>query len=148
MIIRLARPDEFDAVATLWFNSWISTGLAGRPGDATLDDLKVRLPKEVAAGWSLHVAEHDGRLLAMLAFVPETHYLDQLFVAPDAQSQGVGKALLAFARAAMPTGMWLRTDARNARAIAWYEREGFLHEKTVKHETLDRMMAYYRWKAA
>jgi ribosomal protein S18 acetylase RimI-like enzyme len=147
-LIRPARADEHAAVARLWFDSWVSTGLAGDPADATLEDLVARVPQEVEAGWRLHVAEDNGALSAMLAYVPETAYLDQLFVAPHAQGKGVGRALLAFARAEMPEEMWLRTDARNARAIAWYEREGFIREKTEKHPKLDRMMAYFRWRAA
>jgi ribosomal protein S18 acetylase RimI-like enzyme len=144
--IRLATDADLDAVASVWHQSWRSTGLGG-PNDVSLADLRARLPEELANGWRLHVAEVDGRIAAMLAFVPETAYLDQLFVAPAFQGQGVGRALLAFTRAAMPTEIWLRTDHRNARAIAWYEREGFIREKLEKHPTFDRIMAYYRWRA-
>lgn len=145
--IRPAREDAFDAVTRVWMASWESTGL-GAPGDASFDDLRARIPREIANGWSLYVAEADGDIAAMLAFRRADDHLDQLFVAPAHQGKGIGKALLAFAREAMPQTMWLRTAADNARAIAWYEREGFVREKLETHPTSGRMMAYYRWSAA
>lgn len=145
LAIRLAREDEFDAIARLWLASWESTGLGG-PGDASLDELRARIPREFAAGWRLFVAETDRTLAGMLAIRPAENHLDQLFVAPAYQSVGVGKALLAFARTEMPDEMWLRTSVANERAWRWYEREGFVRERVEQRPEWSLPRAYYRWK--
>ncbi|MBI1330667.1 MAG: GNAT family N-acetyltransferase [Alphaproteobacteria bacterium] len=143
--IRPAREDEYGTIARVWYDSWLSIGIANEK-DATLAELRARIPKEVESGWELYAAELDGEIAAMLAFKRKENYLDQLFVEPSYHGQGIGKALLVFAREAMPDEMWLRTAEANIKAIAWYEREGFVREKLEQHPTNGRMMAYYRWK--
>jgi hypothetical protein len=75
-IIRPARTDEYDEIARVWMNSWVSTGLE----DAShflLAKLRARVPLEVEKGWSLFVADDDGTLAAMLALHLPNIYLDQ-----------------------------------------------------------------------
>ncbi len=143
--IRPARGDEYDAVARVWFDSFDSTGCR-RDYDVPYESLRARIPQEIKNGWQLYVTDMDGEVAAMLAIKPAENYLDQLFVAPAFQGKGIGSQLLKFTRTKMPDEIWLRTDANNTNAIAWYEREGFVREKTEKHPSTPRMMAYYRWK--
>lgn len=145
IVIRPARPDEYDTVTQVWMESWESTGLSG-PADATFEELRARIPREVAAGWRLFVAESAGDILAMMAIRPQDHHLDQLFVAPAAQGLGLGRRLLALARSHMPDEIWLRTSTGNERAWRWYEREGFIREKVEQQPGWPTPRAYYRWK--
>ncbi len=145
-VIRPACEDEFDAIARLWMESAAHANLCD-PSEAFLSELRARIPQEIAKGWRLYVTDDDGRIVAMLAIVPKNGNLDQIFVAPGRQGEGIGKALLAFARTQMPREIRLRTAAANARAIAWYEREGFVREKVEQHPASGLIMAYYRWKA-
>src|SRR5579864_2938107 len=80
-VIRTARSDEYDEVARVWMNSWVSTGLEDA-SNFLLAKLRARVPMEIEKGWSLFVADDDGTLAAMLALHLEKRYLDQLFVAP------------------------------------------------------------------
>jgi len=143
--IRPARPDEYDAVAEVWMRSWLSVGIQP-PNDHMLRDLQARVPYEVDNGWSLYVADDDGRIAAMLAFRQRDGYLDQLFIAPEYQSNGLGKRLLAFTRAHLNDEIWLRCASGNERAWRWYEREGFVLEKEEPHPQSGLMFKYYRWK--
>jgi ribosomal protein S18 acetylase RimI-like enzyme len=144
-VIRPARPDDYDAVARVWMESWVSTGLEDA-SDAMLAKLQTRVPHEIDKGWSLFVADDGGRLAAMLALHLPQRYLDQLFVAPDYQGQSLGRRLLAFTREKMPDEIWLRCVSENGKAWRWYEREGFLLEKEALEPVTGRMMKYYRWK--
>ena len=65
-IIRPARPDEYDQVARVWMESWVSTGLEDA-SDSLLAKLRARVPMEIEKGWSLYVADDNGVLAAMLA---------------------------------------------------------------------------------
>ena len=95
--------------------SWVSIGL--EPASATLlANLRARIPKEVADGWSLHVADDAGQIAAMLAFRLRDGYLDQLFVAPAYHGRGIGKMLLQFTRTNLPDEIWLRCARPNERA--------------------------------
>src|SRR5712672_147157 len=64
--IRPARVNEYDEIARVWMNSWVSTGF-GTASDLLLAQLRARIPEEVANGWSLYVADDNGRLVARLA---------------------------------------------------------------------------------
>jgi GNAT superfamily N-acetyltransferase len=105
-----------------------------------------RVSREVESGWSLFVADDDGRFVAMLALRLPDGCLGQLFVAPDHQGKGLGKQLLAFARERMPNEIWLRCVRENEKAWRWYEREGFVFEKEDVNPMTGFMMKTYRWK--
>ena len=117
-IIRPARPDEHDEVARVWMNSWVSTGLAEK-SQFLLANLRARVPQEIDHGWSLYVADAQGALAAMLALHLPKRYLDQLFVSPEYQGQGLGRLLLDFSRQQMPDEIWLRCVRENDKAWRW-----------------------------
>lgn len=144
-VIRRALPHEYDEVARVWMESWVSTGLA-EPGNFLLANLRARVRQEIDGGWSLFVADDDGSLAAILALHLPDKYLDQLFVAPEYQGKGFGRQLLAFTRQQLPDEIWLRCVRENEKAWRWYEREGFVYEKEEVASATGFMMKYYRWK--
>jgi GNAT superfamily N-acetyltransferase len=143
--IRPARPDEYDEVARIWMNSWASTGLEDA-SNFLLAKLRARVPMEIENGWSLYVADDNGALAAMLALHLPKLYLDQLFVAPEYQSAGLGRRLLAFTRQLLPDEIHLRCVRKNEKAWHWYEREGFVFEQEKVEPMTGFVMKYYRWK--
>jgi putative acetyltransferase len=64
----------------------------------------------------------DGELIGFIAF--RERWIDQLYVAPDRQRQGVGATLLQIAKAAS-SSLLLWTFQRNAGARRFYEKHGF-----------------------
>ena len=143
--IRAANPDEYDEVARVWMDSWVSIGIEAA-SEKLLAELRARVAKEIANGWSLYVADDAGRIAAMLALRSRDGYLDQLFVDPAYHRRGVGKMLLQFTRKNLPDEIWLRCAKPNQKAWRWYEREGFVLEKEEPHPDHGLMMRYYRWK--
>jgi ribosomal protein S18 acetylase RimI-like enzyme len=143
--IRPALPHEYDAIARVWMDSWVSTGF-DTASDILLAQLRARVPAEVAKGWSLYVADDGGKLAAMLALhLPDKH-LDQVFVAPEYHGRNIGRMLLAFTRAQLPDEIWLRCVRENEKAWRWYEREGFVFEKEDISPITGHTMKCYRWK--
>ena len=146
LTIRHPHPDEYDIVTRVWMAGWQSIGL-GHAADASFEDLRARVPINVASDWDLFVADLDGEIVGMLALKPAEHQLDQLFLHPDHQGRGLGRQLLDFAKARSPGGLWLRTAEKNTRAIAFYERAGFVFERREPRPEYDRNDVYYRWSA-
>jgi GNAT superfamily N-acetyltransferase len=145
-IVRPAMAGEYDEIARVWMNSWVSTGLE-EASNFLLAKLRARIPLEVEKGWSLFVADDGGALAAMLALHLPNLYLDQLFVAPEYQGQNLGRRLLAFTRQHLPDEIYLRCVRENEKAWRWYEREGFVFEKEEIEPMTGFAMKYYRWKA-
>jgi ribosomal protein S18 acetylase RimI-like enzyme len=143
--IRPARPNEYDAIAQVWMNSWASTGLE-QPSNALLGKLRARISIEIEKGWSLFVADHNGTIAAMLALHVRANHLDMLFVAPEYQGKNLGRRLLAFTRELLPEQIVLRCVRENEKAWRWYEREGFVLEKEELEPMIGFVMKYYRWK--
>ena len=143
--IRPARPDEYDGIARVWMDSWVSTGLED-PSDSLLAKLRARIPLEIARGWILFVADDRGQLAAMLALHLPLIYLDQLFVAPKYQGRNLGRRLLAFTRQHLPDEISLRCVRENEKAWRWYEREGFVYEQEAVESMTGLVMKHYRWK--
>src|SRR5919198_1851897 len=96
MDLRVLRPDDWPAVRAIY-----EAGIA--TGNATFDTAAPDWPAWDAA----HLAEHrlvarlDGRVLGWTALAPVSDrccYVgvaeDSVYVAPEAQGQGVGRALL------------------------------------------------------
>lgn len=132
------------AVASLWFDSFLSAGLS-HDADTTPARLAERLTAEIAGGWSVWTAKDAGSLLGFLAFNPGTAVLHQLFVGRAAQNRGVGRALLHFAMDRMPKGFRLRAHAQNAGAQRFYLREGMILDRFEAHPRYGHQTAVFRW---
>jgi GNAT superfamily N-acetyltransferase len=142
--IRRYRDRDRAATARLWLASWQSTGLPVACLATEAGNYQ-RIPHELAAGWTAYLAWEEDRLVGFLALKPDTGCLDQLFVLPEAQGSGVGRALLDFAKERLPNGLWLRTAAENLRACRFYERNGLRASETQTHPTLGHQTVIYRW---
>ena len=78
------------------------------------------------------VVADDGKTLAGVAFVKAPSedgiaYLSQLYVLPEHQRQGIGRDLLQEIEMSFPEAkvMRLGVDARNVKAVGFYERFGY-----------------------
>src|SRR5690348_2217603 len=55
-VIRPACADEYDEIARVWMESWVSTGLE-EASNFLLASLRARVRREIEHGWSLFVAD-------------------------------------------------------------------------------------------
>lgn len=80
---------------------------------------------EAAGAITICCFDGSGRLVGFATFDPASAYLDQLCVAPEAKGRGAAAFLLNEARRLSPKELILDVNQDNARAIRFYEREGF-----------------------
>ena len=88
----------------------------------TVDDDRGFMTGTMIPRNDLWVAERDGRPVGFMAVVPG--WVNQLYVAVEAQRSGVGSALIGHAKALMDD-IRLHTFQSNAPARAFYARHGF-----------------------
>ncbi|SFJ97709.1 GNAT family N-acetyltransferase [Methylocapsa palsarum] len=80
---------------------------------------------EAAGAVTTCAFDASGAMLGFLSIDPQTGYLDQIALAPDAKGGPAAKLLLAEARRLSPAKIELEVNQDNPRAMRFYEREGF-----------------------
>jgi ribosomal protein S18 acetylase RimI-like enzyme len=144
LTVRRAGSGDLDAVAAVWHES--ATSMDGAAPDVPpREALRQRIDAELRSGWDLHLALRGERVVGMLAVKPGAAILDQIFVAPGEQGQGVGKALLDLAKRVMPTWFTLRMDASNEKARRFYEKEGMTRLGEGIHPSTGIPVHFYGW---
>jgi len=137
--IRPYADEDVDVVTSIWLGSWQSTGI---PAPVTLEELRARWPRELGKGWIVFVAIDGNQTAGFLALHKDV--LEQLFIAPDYQSRGIGKQMLDFTKARMPEGFHL-TTALQSRAGRFYEREGLRRGEISTHARFGHQIVRYDW---
>ncbi len=143
---RTAQQDDLDRVAQVWHASASASGVDDAPPDKpSVDALRTRIDIELADAWTLSVACIDGEIVGMLAVKKAERVLDQLFIMPGFQRQGVGKLLLNRAMEEMPAGFTLRTASGNISARTFYERMDLRLLTEGNHPRHGYPVCYYGW---
>jgi GNAT superfamily N-acetyltransferase len=122
--IRQAKLADAEGAAALYLRARRAAEPAIPPG--VHDDADVhRWMRErlVAAGHVWLAEDGAGGLLGLIALTPG--WVEQLYVEPGRTGEGVGAALLDFAKARSGGELQLWTFAANAGARRFYERHGF-----------------------
>ena len=86
-----------------------------------------RWRKELVAAAAITVAHSDGTMIGFVTVDRKTGYLDQFVVAPEAWGSAVGALLANEAKRLSPTHLDLLVNKDNARAIRFYEKQGFVY---------------------
>jgi ribosomal protein S18 acetylase RimI-like enzyme len=142
--IRLYQDDDLDTVVSLWYRSW-TTALPGLRHPHPFEEWHRRFREEISQQQAVWVAEVDGQVVGFLAMYPARGYVDQFYVEPALQGQGIGTALLAQARAASPSGLSLHALQANVSARAFYERHGFTAGEAGVNRVNGQPNLEYRW---
>jgi putative acetyltransferase len=137
--------DEEAAIA-LWLRTWQHTypdiDFVGRLGW-----WRDRWRNELVRQTQITVAECNGVLIGFVTVDPKTLYLDQIVVAPEAWGAGTAEALIAAARRISPSGLDLQVNQDNARAIRFYQKQGFVITGEDKNAS-QRLTYWMKWRPA
>lgn len=138
-----AAGDE-DAAIDLWFRTWQeaypSIDFAQR-----LEGWRARWRDELVPVAQIVVAERNSNMIGFVT-IDSSGYLDQLVVAPEAWGSDLGNVLIARAKAMSPDGITLLVNTDNARAIRFYERNGFVHTHDDVNPVSGRKVSGMAWK--
>ncbi len=142
---RSYRAEDEAAAIELWHRTWQEAypeiDFASR-----LDWWRERWRNDLVPRAEIMVAELMDGGLAGFVTVDREGYLDQLVVAPEQWGSGVADMLVEEAKRISPTGVTLLVNKDNARAIRFYERNGFLHAGDDVNPTSGRPVLKMIWR--
>ena len=126
-MIRKLRKTDIDKVADIW----LATNLKAHSFiPAQYWKSNFELVKELLLQATAYVYEDKQEIQGFVGLNDE--YIEGIFVSGEMQSQGIGKALLNYAKDKR-NKLLLNVYQKNARAISFYQREGF----EILHSGLD-----------
>lgn len=126
--IRPFTPEDTEAVMKIWL-----TASEKAHDFISMEYWRSTAPlveKEILPRADTHVFVRDGKVLGFLSLIEGDH-IGALFVAPESQGQGIGRALLEDRKAEKPL-LTLAVYRENHGAAAFYRSQGFslLEERT------------------
>ena len=142
--LRPYRSDDEDAAIALWQQSWQQT-YPSIDFAARVSWWRERWRSELVPNAAIIVAEEANTLTGFVT-IDASGYLDQLVVAPDRWGSDLANALLNEAKRRSPDGITLLVNTDNARAIRFYERNGFVPAGEDVNPTSGRPVLRMEWK--
>ena len=143
--LRPYRDADEDAAIALWLETW----------QRTYPDIdfatrvawwRERWRAELVPNADIVVAEQASTLIGFVT-IDAKGYLDQLVVSPDHWGSRLASALVDEAKRRSPGGVTLLVNKDNARAIRFYERNGFIHAGEDVNPTSGRAVLKMAWTA-
>jgi putative acetyltransferase len=122
--LRPYDPQDEDATVALWLRAW-DAAYPGLDFAKRLDWWRERWRNELIKSADIVIAEASSEVVGFVTVDPRTGYLDQIAVAPAHWASGIGSALIAVAKELSPTGLELDVNTDNARALRFYDKQGF-----------------------
>ena len=142
--LRPYRAADEDASIALWQQTWQQTypsiDFAGR-----VAWWRERWRNELVPNAAIIVAEQAHALIGFVT-IDGSGYLDQLVVSPDSWGSKLATALVDEAKHRSPDGVTLLVNKDNARAIRFYERNGFAQAGEDVNPTSGRPVLKMRWE--
>ncbi|MEP9348943.1 GNAT family N-acetyltransferase [Xanthobacter sp. KR7-225] len=120
-----AGPHDLPQMIDLWVASW-AKAMPQIDFEARRPWIVEHLAALAAGGARTRLAREaaTGALAGFVVIHPETGYLDQLVVGPNAWGRGAAEALMDAARAISPSLIALDVNQDNPRAVRFYQKIG------------------------
>ena len=142
--LRPYRAEDEDAAIELWRQTW-QQAYPSIDFAARVTWWRERWRNELVPNAAIIVAEQAGVLVGFVTIDAEG-YLDQLVVTPSHWSSKLATALVDVAKRRSPRGVTLLVNKDNARAIRFYERNGFVHSGEDVNPTSGRPVLRMTWR--
>jgi putative acetyltransferase len=142
--LRPYRAEDEDAAIALWQQTW-QLAYPSIDFAARVTWWRERWRNELVPKAAIIVAEQAGAMVGFVT-IDASGYLDQLVVAPDCWGSELATKLVDEAKRRSPDGVTLLVNADNARAIRFYERNGFVHAGEDVNPGSKRRILKMAWK--
>ena len=142
--LRPYRDGDEDTAIALWCETWQQT-YPHIDFAARVPWWRERWRSELVPKATIIVAEQSSALVGFVTIDPRG-YLDQLVVAPGLWGSKLADALVDEAKRLSPASITLLVNEDNARAIRFYQRNGFVHAGKDVNPTSGRPVLKMVWR--
>jgi putative acetyltransferase len=142
--LRPYRAEDEDAAIALWLETW-QQAYPSIDFAARVTWWRERWRSELVPKAQIIVAEAADALIGFVT-IDATGYLDQLVVAPARWGSELADTLVDEAKRLSPDRITLLVNTDNARAIRFYERNGFVQAGGDVNPTSGRPVLRMEWK--
>ena len=142
--LRPYRDDDEDATIALWRETW-QHAYPNIDFAARVPWWRERWRSELVPNAAIIIAEQTGLLVGFVT-IDTRAYLDQLVVAPSLWGSKLADALVDEAKRLSPDCITLLVNEDNARAIRFYQRNGFVDAGKDVNPTSDRPVLKMEWR--
>jgi putative acetyltransferase len=142
--LRSYRAEDEDAAIELWRQTW-QQAYPSIDFTARVTWWRERWRNELVPNAAIIVAERTEALVGFVT-IDTSGYLDQLVVSPSQWGSPLATALVDEAKRRSPDGVTLLVNKDNARAIRFYERNGFVHAGEDVNPTSGRPVLRMTWR--
>ncbi len=142
--LRPYQPADEDAAIALWQRTW-QQAYPDIDFAARVAWWRERWRTELVPNAAIIVAEAAGDLIGFVT-IDGAGYLDQLVVAPEHWGSDAASHLVDAAKRHSPDRVTLLVNKDNARAIRFYERNGFVHAGDDVNPTSGRPVLRMEWR--
>jgi putative acetyltransferase len=133
-----------DAAIELWRRTW-QKAYPHIDFAARVEWWRQRWRNELVPQATIVIAETNGTMEGFVTIDPKNGYLDQIVVAPEFWGSSVAAMLLDEAKRISPVRVELLVNKDNARAIAFYEKHGFVPAGEDVNPVSGRPVNRMRW---
>lgn len=123
MKLRHYQATDIEPLLLLWWDSWHSSASFRHP--KPLAEWRNRW-ENILKNHTVMVVESNGTLVGFAALDIERAVLSQIFVAPNAKRQGIGRKLFNWAQTCCPNGLTLKTPVENTESRGFYKSLGMV----------------------
>ena len=141
--LRLYEPSDEDAAIALWQRSW-QHAYPAIDFAARVSWWRERWRSQLVPHAAIVVAEQNGELAGFVT-IDASGYLDQLVVETRHWGSPLATLLVEAAKQRAPSGITLLVNTDNARAIRFYERNGFVASGEDVNPTSGRPVTRMAW---
>lgn len=141
--LRAYLPADEDAAVALWQQTW-QLAYPSIDFAARVPWWRERWRTELVPNADVIVAQRDGALAGFVT-IDAAGYLDQLVVLPQHWGSALATQLVDAAKQRSPSGITLLVNTDNARAIAFYRRNGFVDAGEDVNPTSGRPLLRMAW---
>jgi putative acetyltransferase len=142
--LRPYRDDDEDATIALWCETW-QHAYPNIDFAARVPWWRERWRSELVPNAAIIIAEQTGLLVGFVT-IDTRAYLDQLVVAPSLWGSKLADALVDEAKRLSPDRITLLVNEDNARAIRFYQRNGFVDAGKDVNPTSGRPVLKMEWR--
>lgn len=127
-MIRSYREEDFETIVKFWFEAvQVAEPELVKRMKYEFQDAREYFKKVVVPENTMWIYELHQEPIGFLAM--QNEFIDRLYVNPKFHRQGIGKALIEFAKTLSPNHLWLYTNQANKMSRAFYEKNEFVAEK-------------------